>query len=74
MSLILLFAAYNSAGLNQQVNAGSDAGLQPTDLNRVVEGVQAPDFTLESADNEPITLSGYRDKKNVVLVFYRGYW
>ncbi|MPZ77608.1 MAG: redoxin domain-containing protein [Deltaproteobacteria bacterium] len=37
-------------------------------------GQPAPDFTLEDSDGKNITLSDYRGKKNVVLVFYRGHW
>lgn len=33
-------------------------------------GQEAPDFTLPSRGGETITLSDYRGKKNVVLVFY----
>ncbi len=33
----------------------------------------APDFTLVSADGNSVSLQDYRDKSNVVLVFYRGY-
>ena len=73
-NLILFLAACTSAAFGQVADSGSEGNLPATDLNRVVEGVQAPDFTLESADKEQITLSSYRDKKNVVLVFYRGYW
>jgi cytochrome oxidase Cu insertion factor (SCO1/SenC/PrrC family) len=51
---------------------GSD--LAPTDLNRVKVGQAAPDFTLEAADGKTVTLSDFRGKKSVVLVFYRGYW
>jgi hypothetical protein len=50
------------------------AGLPPTDLERIVVGSPAPDFTLESKDGGPVTLSSFRDRKNVVLVFYRGHW
>lgn len=46
----------------------------PTDLERVKVGDLAPDFTLEALDGRRLTLSGYRDQKNVVLVFYRGFW
>lgn len=35
-------------------------------------GSPAPGFTLESAQGGRVTLSGYRDKSNLVLVFYRG--
>jgi peroxiredoxin len=50
------------------------AQLPATDLERVVAGKEAPDFTLEDQAGKPITLSEYRGKKSVVLVFYRGYW
>ncbi len=33
----------------------------------------APDFTLPTADGEEITLSEYRGKACVVLVFLRGF-
>jgi peroxiredoxin len=33
-------------------------------------GDLAPDFTLSNQNGEPVTLSDFRGKKNVVLVFY----
>jgi peroxiredoxin len=36
----------------------------------VETGQQAPDFTLPNHHGEPVTLSSYRGKKNVVLIFY----
>ncbi len=51
-----------------------DSNLPPADLNRVKEGTLAPDFTLADLDGKPVTLSSFRGKKKVVLVFYRGYW
>lgn len=50
------------------------AGLSASDLNRVKAGEAAPDFTLEDQDGNPVALSDYKNKKTVVLVFYRGYW
>lgn len=50
------------------------AGLPPTDLARVAVGSLAPDFTLESKDGTAVSLSRFRGRKNVVLVFYRGHW
>ena len=50
------------------------ADLAPTDLNRIKVGQPAADFTLEDSNGKPIALSDFRDKKTVVLVFYRGYW
>ena len=35
-------------------------------------GQVAPDFTLANQDGEEVTLSDYRGKQNVVLVFYVG--
>jgi len=37
-------------------------------------GEPAPDFTLPDASGRPVSLAGYRGKRPVVLVFYRGYW
>ncbi|MBY4129890.1 peroxiredoxin [Rhodococcus fascians] len=33
-------------------------------------GAQAPDFTLKDQNNQLVTLSSYRNVKNVLLVFY----
>ncbi len=48
--------------------------LAPTDTGRVTVGTKAPDFTLEARGGRRITLSDYRGKQNVVMVFYRGHW
>lgn len=50
------------------------AHVKPTDLDRVKIGDRAPDFTLEEINGRPISLSDFRGKKHVVLVFYRGHW
>jgi cytochrome oxidase Cu insertion factor (SCO1/SenC/PrrC family) len=50
------------------------ANLAPTDLERIKVGQAPPDFTLEDKDGKKISLSEYRGKKSVVLVFYRGHW
>ncbi|MBI4503603.1 MAG: redoxin domain-containing protein [Gemmatimonadetes bacterium] len=47
---------------------------RPADLDRVKVGSPAPEFTLEALDGPAITLSDYRGKKDVILVFYRGWW
>jgi peroxiredoxin Q/BCP len=47
--------------------------LPAADLNRVRVGQAAPDFTLQAAKGEQVTLTDYRGKR-VVLVFYRGQW
>ena len=40
----------------------------------VAIGATVEDFTLPDAAGRPVSLAGYRGKKPVVLVFYRGYW
>ena len=57
-----------------QLGPKDAVGLIATELDRVKVGQPAPDFTLEDADGKAITLSDFRGKKSVVLVFYRGYW
>jgi len=57
-----------------QLGPKDGADLSPTDLNRIKVGQPAPDFSLEEAGGKTIALSEFRDKKTVVLVFYRGYW
>jgi len=37
-------------------------------------GERAPDFTLPDAAGRPVSLTEFRGKKPVVLVFYRGAW
>lgn len=48
--------------------------LPATDLDRVRVGESAPDFTLEDEAGVPITLSDFRGRASVILVFYRGRW
>lgn len=48
--------------------------LPPADTGRVRVGDVAPDFSLASYDRGVVTLSDFRGKKAVLLVFYRGYW
>jgi cytochrome oxidase Cu insertion factor (SCO1/SenC/PrrC family) len=47
--------------------------LPAVDTGRVAVGDPAPDFTLESREGEPVTLSDLRGRR-VLLVFYRGHW
>jgi len=70
-----LVLALLSAGLSfAQFGPKDGHDLGQTDLDRVKVGQAAPDFTLENFDAKPISLSDFRAKKNVVLVFYRGHW
>ncbi|MFN7928718.1 MAG: redoxin domain-containing protein [Blastocatellia bacterium] len=45
-----------------------------TDLDRVVVGKSALDFSLEDINGKVVHLSDFRGKKFVVLVFYRGFF
>jgi cytochrome oxidase Cu insertion factor (SCO1/SenC/PrrC family) len=57
-----------------QLGPKDSVNLPATEIDRVKAGQAAPDFTLENFDGKPISLSDFRGKKNVVLVFYRGHW
>lgn len=46
----------------------------PTEVPLYAELSIAPDFTLPSANSEPVTLSELSAEKPVVLVFYRAFW
>ena len=73
--MIAFFAILlSSTTVLAQLGPKDGADLSPTDLNRIKVGQPAPDFSLEDAGGKTITLSEFRDKKTVVLVFYRGYW
>lgn len=71
---LIFLAALAPAPSFAQLGPKEGADLSATDLNRVKVGQAAPDFTLEEIDGKPLTLSDYRGKKSVILVFYRGYW
>ena len=45
----------------------------PVESRFVPISSEAPDFTLPSVSGKDVTLSDYRDKRHVVLVFLRGF-
>jgi cytochrome oxidase Cu insertion factor (SCO1/SenC/PrrC family) len=67
---VLVLAAF----LGEGWPAAEDPAPAPTDLERVHEGAAAPDFTLLSRTGDRVTLSDYRESRNIILIFYRGYW
>lgn len=73
LALTMALAITNPAAFGQTA-AKETSNSSATDVNRVKVGQPPPDFTLEDAEGKNISLSDYRGKKNVVLVFYRGYW
>lgn len=62
-----------SCGTKLSSDLSSGDQLRPRDSALEV-GEHAPDFTLESHNNQKITLSSARGSKPTVLVFYRGNW
>lgn len=48
--------------------------LPAVDTGRVGVGDPAPDFTLPTFAGDTVTLSEFRGKREVILVFYRGSW
>jgi hypothetical protein len=43
-------------------------------LDRIQVGESAPDFTLDAFRGGRVTLSDFRGRQDVLLVFYRGHW
>jgi len=74
LTIIVALATAGFVRAQAQLGPKDSAKLPAADLTRLKVGDEAPDFTLEDQDAKPVTLSSYRGKKSVVLVFYRGYW
>ena len=72
--LVLVVGEPAALAATQTLGPIDGEGLIPTDLERIKIGDPAPDFTLEAENGTPITLSQFRGKNSVVLVFYRGHW
>jgi cytochrome oxidase Cu insertion factor (SCO1/SenC/PrrC family) len=74
LSTIILGLLLNGTLAFAQLGPKDGASLAPTDLERIKVGQPAPDFALEDVNGKSVSLSDFRGKKSVVLVFYRGYW
>jgi cytochrome oxidase Cu insertion factor (SCO1/SenC/PrrC family) len=70
----LALALLSAAPAFAQLGPKDKSERSPTDLDRIKVGMAAPDFTLEAIDGRRVSLSEFRGKKNIVLVFYRGQW
>lgn len=44
------------------------------ELNQELVGKPAPSFTLKNQNNEDVSLSQHKGKKNVILIFSRAAW
>ncbi len=73
-AVLILLAALTRAPASAQLGPKDGGDLRATEIERVKVGQAAPDFTLADVDGKNITLSDFRGKKTVALVFYRGYW
>ena len=74
LAVSIAFLVVSIAVAQAQLGPKDGGNLKPTDLERVNVGETAPDFTLENLDGNRISLSDFRGKENVILVFYRGHW
>ena len=75
-SLALLCAVSSPLAAQKGPSLGPVDGreLPATEIERVAIGAKAPDFTLARFGGGTVTLSEFKGKKNVVLMFYRGHW
>ena len=74
---MILFAALFAVAARtegQQLGPADGKDLSPTAIDRVAIGTSAPDFTLARFGGGTVHLADFRGKRNVVMVFYRGYW
>jgi len=74
LAVSIAFLVVSIAVAQAQLGPKDGGNLKPTDLERVNVGETAPDFTLENFAGTRISLSDFRGKENVILVFYRGHW
>lgn len=72
--ILFLGAGSASAQDSRMLGPRDGADLPPVDTGRVKIGDIAPDFALRSLAGPTIVLTDYRGTKNIILVFYRGYW
>lgn len=70
----LLTACADQQAASTRLGPADGADLPAVEPERVAVGDTAPDFTLRSHAGEVVTLSDYRGKRDVLLVFYRGHW
>ena len=75
--IVLLFSVTAAYGVSEQFKGKiyQPGTLKPVDsVLKVKVGDKAPDFNLPSLSGEKVSLSQYRDKKNVVISFVPAAW
>lgn len=70
----LLMACADAPAPPAELGPRDGAELAPVDPDRVAVGDTAPDFSLRSHGGEIVTLSDFRGRRDILLVFYRGHW
>ena len=74
VTVVLILGTWVVMGSEPRLGPHDGLDLSAVDTGRVAIGDFAPDFSLMSYAGTVTTLSDFRGDKNVVLVFYRGYW
>ncbi len=74
LAVALSLGTWLAMGSEPRLGPHEGLDLLGIDTGRVAVGDVAPDFSLMTYAGTVTTLSDYRGEKNVVLVFYRGYW
>ncbi len=72
--VLIFLISFSMAATAAALDPKGAIPLSPTDLARVKVGVKAPGFMLEDIDGRQVSLSDFRGKQHVILVFYRGHW
>ena len=73
-AMVGILAACRGPDQARQLGPADGHDLPPTEIERVQIGDPAPDFTLLTLAGDTLTLSDFRGRANVILVFYRGHW
>lgn len=74
IGILLGAACADDRSSSNQLGPHDGLDLPPVAPERVAVGDVAPDFTLPAHEGETVTLSDFRAKRDVLLVFYRGHW
>ena len=74
VAAVLALGTWLVRGSEPRLGPRDGLDLPGVDTGRVAVGDIAPDFSLMTYTGRVTTLSDFRGEKNVVLVFFRGYW
>lgn len=74
LGILLVYGCVEGANRESRLGPHDGSDLPPVEPERVAVGDVAPDFTLPAHRGGTVTLSDFRGKRDVILVFYRGHW